>query len=132
MKRLEAPGFERESSMSYRSNPREPKGDQPGFGKKSVTAAELGSAERGLLTSRQSAYFPAEDFQNTLIITEPIICSANKELPPVSMIRLPGIEGAPTAAVESLICGLLSAGRSGAVVTLKELAREADAARRER
>jgi len=118
--------------MSYLSKAREPKGHQPGFGKKSVTAAELGSAERGLLTSRQSAYFPAEDFQNNLIITEPTISSPNKKLPPVLMIRLPGIEGAPTAAVESLISGLLSVGRSGAVVTLKELAREADAARRER
>jgi len=98
-----------------------------------VAAAGIGIPQSGPLTSRQSAaYFPARDFQSSLIITEPTISSQIKKLPPVSVFRLPETEGASMAVVGSLFGDQLFVPTSGAVITLKELAREADAARRER
>ena len=98
-----------------------------------VAAAGVGIPQSGPLTSRQSAaYFPAEDFQSSLIITEPNISSLTKKLPPVSVFRLPATEGAAMAVVGSLFGDQLFIPTLGAVITLKELAREADAARRER
>ena len=97
-----------------------------------VAAAGVGIPQSGPLTSRQSAaYFPAEDFQSSLIITEPNISSLTKKLPPVSVFRLPATEGTTMAVVGSLF-GQLFVPTSGAVITLNKLAREADAARRER
>ena len=97
-----------------------------------VAAAGVGIPQSGPLTSRQSAaYFPAKDFQSGLIITEPTISSPTKKLPPVSVFRLPATEGTTMAVVGSLF-GQLFVPTLGAVITLKELAREADAARRER
>jgi len=97
-----------------------------------VAAAGVGIPQSGPLTSRQSAaHFPAEDFQSSLIITEPNISSLTKKLPPVSVFRLPATEGTTMAVVGSLF-GQLFVPTSGAVITLNKLAREADAARRER
>lgn len=119
--------------MSHEINPQSFQGHQRGSEMRVGVSAGVRSTQRGLLTSRQpAAYFPGEDFQNTRIITEPTISSPSKKVPPVTMIRLARTEGTPVAAVQSLGSGLLFADRSGAFLTLKELAREADAARRER
>jgi len=74
----------------------------------------------------------ADDFQTNLIMPEPTIF-LSKKFPAVSIIRPTETEGAAMSAVQSLIDDGLFIGQSSAFFrTLKELAREADAARRER
>lgn len=74
----------------------------------------------------------ADDFQTNLIMPEPTIF-LSKEFPAVSIIRPTETEGAAMGAVQSFIDDGLFIGQSRAFFrTLKELAREADAARRER
>jgi hypothetical protein len=74
----------------------------------------------------------ADDFQTNLIMPEPTIF-LNKKFPAVSIIRPTETEGAAMGAVQSFIDDGLFIGQSSAFFrTLKELAREADAARRER
>jgi len=63
--------------MNHGNNPRRIQVDQLGFS--GMVAAEF--TQGGLLTSRQSAYFPAEDFRNSRIINEPTISFPNKRLP---------------------------------------------------
>ena len=119
--------------MRKKSTPRERKDRGFQLRDENVAVAGVGILQSGPLTSRQSAaYFPAKDFQSGLIITEPTISSPTKKLPPVSVFRLPATEGAAMAVVGSLFGDQLFIPTLGAVITLKELAREADAARRER
>jgi hypothetical protein len=74
----------------------------------------------------------ADDFQTNLIMPEPTIF-LSKKFPAVSIIRPTETEGAAMGAVQSFIDDGLFIGQSSAFFrTLKELAREADAARRER
>jgi hypothetical protein len=74
----------------------------------------------------------ADDFQANLIMPEPTIF-LSKKLPAVSIIRPTETEGAAMGAVQSFIDDGLFIGQSSVFFrTLKELAREADAARRER
>ena len=74
----------------------------------------------------------ADNFQTNLIMPEPTIF-LNKKFPAVSIIRPTETEGAAMGAVQSFIDDGLFIGQSSAFYrTLKELAREADAARRER
>ena len=74
----------------------------------------------------------ADDFQTNLIMPEPTIF-LSKKFPAVSIIRPTETEGATMGAVQSFIDDGLFIGQSSAFFrTLKELAREADAARRER
>ena len=74
----------------------------------------------------------ADDFQANLIMPEPTIF-LSKKFPAVSIIRPTETEGAAMGAVQSFIDDGLFIGQSSAFFrTLKELAREADAARRER
>jgi|SRR6516164_9457865 hypothetical protein len=123
--------------MSKKSTLRERKDRNFQLRNENVAAAGVGILPCGSLTSRPSAaYFPAKDFESSLIIIEPTISyptnsSPTKKLPPVSMFRLPATEGTTMAVVGSLF-GQLFVPTSGAVITLNELAREADAARRER
>lgn len=74
----------------------------------------------------------ADDFQTNLIMPEPTVF-LSRNFPAVSIIRPTETEGAAMGAVESLIGDGLFIGQPGSFfATLKELAREADAARRER
>jgi hypothetical protein len=74
----------------------------------------------------------ADDFQTNLIMPEPTMF-LNKKFPAVSIIRPTETEGAAMGAVQSFIDDGLFIGQSSAFFrTLTELAREADAARRER
>ena len=119
--------------MRKKSTPRERKDRGFQLRDENVAAAGVGILQSGPPTSRQSvAYFPAKDFQSSLILTEPTISSPTKKLPPVSGFRLAATEGTAMAAIGSMFGGQLFVPTSGAAITLNELAREADAARRER
>lgn len=124
--------------MTNQNNSRDGNTGRGDFQRKSLCAADAASKRSGLRTSRQpAAYFPARDFQISVIITEPaVFCSdksPGKKFPPVSMICPEKTEGATTSTVELILIGdSLFPATSGAAVALNELAREANAARRER
>lgn len=124
--------------MPNENNSRDGKAGRGDFQQTIPCATRAASERSGLRTSRQpAAYFPARDFQTSLIITEPTIFrsdkSPDKRFPPVSMIRPEKTECATTTTIELLLIGdSLFVGSPGSVVALNELAREADAARRER
>jgi hypothetical protein len=113
--------------MRKKSTLREQKDQGFQLRNENVAPAGVGILQSGPLTSRQSvAYFPTKDFQRSLIITEPTVSS------PTTVFRLSATEGTAMTAIGSLFGVQLFVPTSGAVITLNELAREADAARRER
>ena len=99
--------------MSQEGNPWERKAEQAELRKKAGAATKAGILQIGLLTSRRSAKFQRFSAAFVMLPTE--------------------TEGAVMVAVESQAGEVLFIGQPGPpVAALNELAREADAARRER